>query len=80
MEMSPMTMQASQLQMKQTDFMNAFTVQQQMNAERAKQVMRGWQIATDMTTKTFEIEQEATVLKATTSDKIFKSWDKYIQS
>jgi hypothetical protein len=80
MELSPATMAASQMQMMQTDQMNAMTIQQQMAAESTKQQMRGWQIKNDTVTKTFEIEQEVTVNKAKTSDKMWQKWDQYIQS
>jgi hypothetical protein len=80
MDMSPQTMAMSQMQIMQTDSMNAFTIQQQMQAENTKQMMRGWQIKSDTMTKTFEIEQEATVNKAKTSDKMFQKWNQYISS
>ena len=61
------------------DINNAMTVRQQMMADSQKQAMRRWQIMQDTQTKIFEIQQDVTVNKAKTQDKMFQKWDQYIR-
>jgi len=51
-----------------------------MQADNQKQEMRRWQIMQDVQTKKFEIQQDVTVNKAKTGDKMFGKWDEYIRS
>ncbi len=78
--MTGMANAASQQQMVNSDQQEAQTVQTQMQADNQKQEMRRWQIMQDTQTKKFEIQQDVTVNKAKTGDKMFGKWDEYIRS
>jgi len=71
---------AAMTQMMNNDFQNAQTIGVQMMSDNQKQQMRRWQIMQDTQTKIFEIQQETTVNKAKTQDKMFNKWDEYIKS
>ncbi|MFP4497402.1 MAG: hypothetical protein ACLFQV_04255 [Vulcanimicrobiota bacterium] len=66
--------------MANSDMNQAQTVQTQMMADNQKQQMRRWQITQDTQTKIFEIQQDVTVHKAKTQDKMFNKWDQYVKS
>ena len=66
-------------QMQQTDYQNAMTIAIQMQADAQKQQMERWKILQDTQTKIFEIQQDVTVNKAKTQDKLFNKWDEYIR-
>lgn len=66
-------------QMAASDFQNAQTIYTQMQADAQKQEMSRWQILQDTQTKIFEIQQDVTVNKAQTQDKMFDKWDEYIR-
>ena len=70
---------ASMAQMAASDFQNAQTIYTQMQADAQKQEMSRWQILQDTQTKIFEIQQDVTVNKAQTQDKLFDKWDEYIR-
>ncbi|MFP4498428.1 MAG: hypothetical protein ACLFQV_09490 [Vulcanimicrobiota bacterium] len=72
--------QTAMAQMQNSDQNQAATVQTQMQADNQKQQMRQWQIMEDTKTKIFEIQQDVTVNKAKTGDKMFNKWDQYIRS
>ncbi|MCL5036184.1 MAG: hypothetical protein M1269_03600 [Chloroflexi bacterium] len=55
------------------------TIYTQTLAETQKQQMQRWQILQDTQTKIFEIQQDVTVNKAKTQDKMFQKWDEYIR-
>jgi len=78
--MTGMANAASMTQMINSDFQQAQTVGTQMMADGQKQQMRRWQIMQDTQTKIFEIQQDVTVNKAKTQDKMFNKWDQYIRS
>ncbi len=78
--MTGMANAASMTQMVQSDYQQAQTVQTQMQADSQKNQMRRWQIMQDTQTKIFEIQQDVTVNKAKTQDKMFNKWDEYIRS
>ena len=78
--MTGMANAAAQDQMVNSDKNQAETVQTQMAADNQKQQMRQWQIMQDTQTKIFEIQQDVTVNKAKTGDKMFSKWDEYIRS
>lgn len=78
--MTGMANAATQQQMQSSDQNQAQTVQTEMQADNQKQEMRRWQIMQDMQTKKFEIQQDVTVNKAKTGDKMFGKWDEYIRS
>jgi len=78
--MTGMANAASMTQMINSDFQQAQTVGTQMMADNQKQQMRRWQIMQDTQTKIFEIQQDVTVNKAKTQDKMFNKWDQYIRS
>ncbi|MBM3461346.1 MAG: hypothetical protein FJX76_04520 [Armatimonadetes bacterium] len=67
-------------QMQNNDFQNAMTISTQMQADAQKQQMQRWKILQDTQTKIFEIQQDVTVNKARTQDKMFNKWDEYIRS
>ncbi|MFP4496708.1 MAG: hypothetical protein ACLFQV_00750 [Vulcanimicrobiota bacterium] len=75
-----MANQTAMAQMQNSDQNQAATVQTQMQADNQKQQMRQWQIMQDTQTKIFEIQQDVTVNKAKTGDKMFGKWDEYIRS
>lgn len=70
----------AQFQMFMTDFQQAQTIQTQIAADAQKQQMQRWKILQDTQTKIFEIQQDVTVNKAKTQDKMFNKWDQYIRS
>lgn len=69
----------SMTQMQQNDYNNAMTIGIQMQADAQKQQMERWKILQDTQTKIFEIQQDVTVNKAKTTDKMFNKWDEYIR-
>ncbi len=78
--MTGMANAASMTQMIQSDYQQAQTIGTQMQADAQKNQMRRWQIMQDTQTKIFEIQQDVTVNKAKTQDKMFNKWDEYIKS
>ena len=67
-------------QMINSDYQQAMTIASQMMADNQKQQMERWKIMMDTQTKIFEIQQDVTVNKAKTQDKMFGKWDEYIRS
>ena len=78
--MTGMANAASMTQMVQSDYQQAQTIGTEMMADNQKQQMRRWQIMQDTQTKIFEIQQDVTVNKAKTQDKMFNKWNDYIKS
>lgn len=70
----------AQFQMFMSDFQQSQTIQTQIAADAQKQQMERWKILQDTQTKIFEIQQDVTVNKAKTQDKMFNKWDEYIRS
>ena len=70
----------AQFQMFMSDYQQAQTIQTQIGADTQKQQMERWKILQDTQTKVFEIQQDVTVNKAKTQDKMFNKWDEYIRS
>ena len=70
---------ASMAQMAANDAQNAQTIYTQMQADAQKQEMSRWKILQDTQTKIFEIQQDVTVNRAKTQDKMFGKWDEYIR-
>lgn len=70
----------SMTQMANNDFQNAQTIQTQMQSDNQKQQMDRWKIVQDTQTKIFEIQQDVTVNKAKTQDKMYNKWDEYVRS
>jgi hypothetical protein len=68
------------MQLQNTDYQNALTIESQMMAETQKQQMQRWEIAQDTQTKIFQIMQDVTSNKATTQDKAYRKWDEYIRN
>ncbi len=68
------------LQYKMSDHQQAQTIGVQIAADAQKQNMQRWQILQDTQTKIQEIQQDVTVNKAKSSDKMFGKWDEYIRS
>ena len=66
-------------QMSQTDQLQAEQTAYQMAAEREKHEWTKWKIIQDTQTKIFEIQQDVTLNRAKTQDKIFNKWDEYIR-
>lgn len=75
-----LTSAASAYSSQMTDFQNAQTIYTQVEAEAQKSEMSRWQILQDTQTKIFEIQQDVTVNKAKTQDKMFDKWDEYIRA
>ena len=78
--MTGMANAAAMTQMANSDYQQAQTIGTQMMSDNQKQQMRRWQIMQDTQTKIFEIQQDVTVNKAKTQDKMFNKWDQYIRS
>jgi hypothetical protein len=70
----------AQFQMFMSDYQQAQTIQTTSAMEAQKQQMERWKIMQDTQTKIFEIQQEVTVNRAKTQDKMFNKWDDYIKS
>jgi hypothetical protein len=70
----------AQFQMFMSDYQQAQTIQATTAMEAQKQQMERWRIMQDTQTKIFEIQQEVTVNRAKTQDKMFNKWDDYIKS
>ncbi|MGM9998213.1 MAG: hypothetical protein ACI38Q_02275 [Candidatus Bruticola sp.] len=70
---------ASMVQMQTSDLQNAQTIYTQIEADSQKQQMQRWQILEDTQTKIMEIQQDVTVNRAKTQDKMFDKWDEYIR-
>ncbi|MBM3461143.1 MAG: hypothetical protein FJX76_03480 [Armatimonadetes bacterium] len=66
-------------QMRQNDYQNALTIGAQMQASAQKSQMERWKIMQDVQTKVFEMQQEVTVNRAKTQDKLFNKWDDYVK-
>lgn len=71
---------ASMLQMKANDRQNAQSIYTAIAADAQKNQMNRWKILQDTQTKIFEIQQDVTVNRAKTQDKMFGKWDEYIRS
>ena len=71
---------ASIYQMNANDFQNAQSIYTSVQADAQKQEMSRWKILQDTQTKIFEIQQDVTVNRAKTQDKMFGKWDEYIRS
>lgn len=67
-------------QMQMSDYQQAQTISTQIAATAQKSEMERWKILQDTQTKIFEIQQEVTVNRAKTQDKLFNKWDDYIRS
>ena len=76
---SSLTSIMAQQQMQATDAQNATTIGVQIQADAQKQQMQRWQILEDTQTKIQQIQQEVTVNRAKTQDKIHDKWDQYIR-
>jgi len=70
----------TQAQLQATDAMQTDQVQTQIQAERQKHEWNKWKIIQDTQTKIFEIQQDVTLNRAKTQDKIFGKWDEFIRS
>ena len=70
----------AKFQMFMSDYQQAQTIQTTSAMEAQKQQMERWKIMQDTQTKIFEIQQEVTVNRAKTQDKMFNKWDDYIKS
>ncbi|MGM9998211.1 MAG: hypothetical protein ACI38Q_02265 [Candidatus Bruticola sp.] len=70
---------ASMVQMQASDLQQAQTIYTQIQADAQKQQMQRWKILQDTQTKIFEIQQDVTVNRAKTQDKMFGKWDEYIR-
>ncbi|MHB2020774.1 MAG: hypothetical protein ACYCW6_27870 [Candidatus Xenobia bacterium] len=66
-------------QLQANDLQNAQTIGVQMQADAQKQQMQRWQILEDTQTKIQQLQQEVTVNRAKTQDKIHNKWDQYIR-
>ena len=69
----------SQFQMFMADFQQSQSISTAVAMDAQKQQMERWKILQDTQTKIFELQQEVTVHKAKTQDKMFNKWDDYIR-
>jgi len=58
----------------------AQTIYAAIMADARKNQAERWKILQDTQTKIFEIQQDVTVNKAKTQDKMFQKWDQYIRN
>ncbi len=77
--MGAATIAASIAQMQANDLQNAQSIYTSMQADAQKSQMNRWKILQDTQTKIFEIQQDVTVNRARTQDKMFGKWDEYIR-
>ncbi len=77
--MGAATIAASIAQMQANDLQNAQSIYVSMQADAQKSQMNRWKILQDTQTKIFEIQQDVTVNRARTQDKMFGKWDEYIR-
>ncbi|MDO5295086.1 MAG: hypothetical protein Q4F00_00375 [bacterium] len=66
-------------QQQMTDYQQAQTIQAEIASTAQKQEMGRWKILQDTQTKCFEMQQETTLNRAKTQDKLFNKWDDYIK-
>ena len=66
-------------QMQMNDMQQAQTIKTEIASTAQKQQMERWKIMQDTQTKCFEIQQETTLNRAKTQDKLFNKWDDYIK-
>jgi len=59
---------------------SATQLQSEIQSEAQKQQMERWKILQDTQTKIFEIQQDITVNRSKTSDKLHQKWDQFIRS
>ena len=70
----------AQFQMFMSDFQQSQSISTATAMDAQKQQMERWKILQDTQTKIFEIQQDVTVNKAKTQDKMYNKWDEYIRS
>ena len=70
----------SALQMITSDCQQAQTISTQIQADAQTQQMNRWKILQDTQTKIQEIQQDVTVNRAKSQDKMFDKWDEYIRN
>ncbi|MBQ7528537.1 hypothetical protein IJT10_01350 [bacterium] len=78
--LSSLSSAASAYQMVATDMQNAQTIETQIQATAQKSEMERWKIMNDTQTKIFEIQQDVTLNRAKSQDKLYNKWDDYIRS
>jgi hypothetical protein len=66
-------------QMQQTDQLQTEQTAMQMAAERQKAEWTKWKVLQDTQTKMYEIQQDVTLNRAKTQDKMYNKWDEYIR-
>ncbi len=66
-------------QMSQTDSLQSEQTAMQMAAEKQKHEWTKWKILQDTQTKIYEIQQDVTLNRAKTQDKMFNKSDEYIR-
>ena len=80
MSMFGLSNAASFAQMAASDYQQAQTIYTQMQADAQTQQMNRWKILQDTQTKIQEIQQDVTVNRAKSQDKMFDKWDEYIRN
>lgn len=75
-----LTSAASSYALMANDYQQAQTIYTQVESMTQKQEMERWKILQDTQTKIFEIQQETTVNRAKTQDKMYNKWDEYIRA
>ncbi|MBQ7529008.1 hypothetical protein IJT10_03785 [bacterium] len=75
-----LTATATAAQMQASAMQSAQTIYTQVAADAQKEEMNRWKILQDTQTKIQEIQQDVTVNRAKTQDKMFGKWDEYIRS
>ena len=77
--MLSLTALATQYQMQQNDMQQAATISAEVQAQAQRSQAQRWQLQEDTQTKIFSIQQDTTVNRARTQDKMYEHWDSLIR-
>jgi len=66
-------------QMVLTDHLTIEKTVAQMAAQRKKSAWESWKLFSDLQTEIYKIQQEVTLHRARTQDKMLNKWDEYIK-
>jgi hypothetical protein len=69
----------SLMQLQLTDELLVEKTAMQMAAQRSKSAWEGWKLFQDLQTEIYQIQQEVTLQRAKTQDKMMNKWDDYVR-
>jgi hypothetical protein len=70
---------STMMQMHLTDELLVEKTAMQMAAEKSKSAWEGWKLFQDLQTEIYQIQQEVTLQRAKTQDKMMNKWDDYVR-